>query len=437
MVWSAVGVNGINQTVIGATTSTHFSDYQATMCQYANGRLIAANLNDLVEVNADGTTNPIDTHDNLSFVWTCVRRRTQRHLRRRQQWRPQRALFHRAQVRPLPRRAPLRRRAARRRDHQQMTFYKASCCSRRARACASPTRPPPTALSYGTVVKVPTVPIASSRERSSSGSAGGTTTPARPVSVARRLATFITDLTPAYSSDLMATAQGITTSVVTYGIYRYFAVAGVGVFAEFANLVPSGTIQTGWVNFSTTERKVSVSVDVRHEPLAGAVVGVRHPRDRRDRDRRYLRHTVVARPRHPDGLRPDLERILRAHVHADAQRRRRDARPDPPLVDLPCAHHPVAPGGDPHSDHSPHRGRGDRLRRRSSSLVRPARRSGCTSRTSSRPARPVAYQEGTQSYLGYIEQVDSIQDKERQWTPDRSFLEGLVVIRFITLSPAA
>ena len=86
-----------------------------------------------------------------------------------------------------------------------------------------------------------------------------------------KLSTFTEPLVPAYATDLMATGQGAVTSAATFGTRRYFCVSGVGLFAEYGDLVASGTINSGQVAFGTPDLKNVVSVDLRHQPLQGTV----------------------------------------------------------------------------------------------------------------------------------------------------------------------
>ena len=82
------------------------------------------------------------------------------------------------------------------------------------------------------------------------------------------------DLVPSYCSDLMATDQNVVNSIASYEDSRLFTVSGKGVYGQSANLVASGYIDEGWCTFSTIERKVAVSVDIRHDPLVGGSVSV-------------------------------------------------------------------------------------------------------------------------------------------------------------------
>lgn len=76
---------------------------------------------------------------------------------------------------------------------------------------------------------------------------------------------------PAYASDLMATENGDVLSVVTFQGIRVFTVSADGVFAEHTDLVASGTIEVGRITYGIFDSKVSLYVNVSHEPLVGSV----------------------------------------------------------------------------------------------------------------------------------------------------------------------
>ena len=91
------------------------------------------------------------------------------------------------------------------------------------------------------------------------------------------LSEFSEPLIPAYTTDIMAT-NGITGATVAVTIFNgvpIFAIAGSGVWGPSGNLVSYGYIETGWWRYGTVEDKILVSTDVRHEALpAGAEVTV-------------------------------------------------------------------------------------------------------------------------------------------------------------------
>lgn len=70
-------------------------------------------------------------------------------------------------------------------------------------------------------------------------------------------------LKPAYATDLMVTSTANITSVATFSNVRVFAVSGVGYYKEdTANLVASGTIDSGRLNYNITEKKIPAFIDV-------------------------------------------------------------------------------------------------------------------------------------------------------------------------------
>ena len=80
-------------------------------------------------------------------------------------------------------------------------------------------------------------------------------------------------LKPAYASDLMVTAQANVLSVCTFSGRRVFSVSGTGVYAEHStNLVSSGTLTTGRMNYGISEKKIPLFFDATFKTgFAGTV----------------------------------------------------------------------------------------------------------------------------------------------------------------------
>lgn len=78
-------------------------------------------------------------------------------------------------------------------------------------------------------------------------------------------------VTPGYASDLMVTAQGAVQSVATFDNLRVFTVSGSGVWAESADLVASGTIDSGLITHGMPDAKVALTISLTHEPLDGSI----------------------------------------------------------------------------------------------------------------------------------------------------------------------
>lgn len=78
-------------------------------------------------------------------------------------------------------------------------------------------------------------------------------------------------ITPAYASDLMASANGTVQAVASFTGFRVFTVSGSGVWAETINKVSSGSIASGLITHGMPDNKVALSVTLRHDPLEGEV----------------------------------------------------------------------------------------------------------------------------------------------------------------------
>lgn len=82
---------------------------------------------------------------------------------------------------------------------------------------------------------------------------------------------FTQPLVPAWTSDLMATAQGTVTSVAFFAGSPVFSVAGVGVYGQAATYVPSGSLDSGFISYGISDQKVPVFLDVSTAALVGTI----------------------------------------------------------------------------------------------------------------------------------------------------------------------
>ena len=86
------------------------------------------------------------------------------------------------------------------------------------------------------------------------------------------LRSFTNPNTPAYATDLMYSSTADVLSVATFNKKRLFSISGVGVIAEdSANLVASGTIDTGIYRWGIADRKFVAFIDTRALPLLGSI----------------------------------------------------------------------------------------------------------------------------------------------------------------------
>jgi hypothetical protein len=72
----------------------------------------------------------------------------------------------------------------------------------------------------------------------------------------------VSGVLPAYQSDRMATAQGAVTSCAVLDGTVVFTVAGSGVYIDTANLVASGTIDSGYILYDLTDPKIGALLDI-------------------------------------------------------------------------------------------------------------------------------------------------------------------------------
>lgn len=86
------------------------------------------------------------------------------------------------------------------------------------------------------------------------------------------LSVFISTNQPAFTSDLMVTAQGAVSSVNTINGVPVFVVAGSGVYVQHAtDLVASGFLRSGIFRWGVPDAKFIPKLDLRCLPLLGSV----------------------------------------------------------------------------------------------------------------------------------------------------------------------
>ena len=84
------------------------------------------------------------------------------------------------------------------------------------------------------------------------------------------LSISISENQPAYASDLMVTAQGITSSVTTFSGRPVFVVEGTGIYVEHAtNKVSTGYLESGKYTWGIADAKFVPKWDMRFKPLKG------------------------------------------------------------------------------------------------------------------------------------------------------------------------
>lgn len=271
IVYAALGDNGIHTTIVGASTSSHYSDVSATVIGYNKGRLMAAKDNLLYNITQAGALNPDDlllTHDNTDFNWLSFAE------------------------------GPTHIYAAGRSGNRSLIYkigIKADGTGLDAPivACTLPYGEDIysifgylSSLEIGTSLGVRYSDIDSNGDVIL-GDLIPTPSPvqcfeAQGSRVYYGLTNYDATSTglgslnfrdpfptqglraPAYASDLMVDNQGAVTSISTFASRRVFSIVGQGFYKETDYLVQSGTMDSGLISYRLPDEKVALFVDVRH-----------------------------------------------------------------------------------------------------------------------------------------------------------------------------
>lgn len=267
-VWAAVGTTGIRETVAGSTSATTLIAGTYTLVGYVNGRLLAANANVLYEISRAGVATTIWTHPNPNFIWAGIAAAPNAAY----VWGTSGDRSDIYSVTTLDATGALAPPilAASLPDGETLNsieFYSTVLLLATSRGLRLAGIGSNNTVSHGPVIEIP------NGVRATEGQGefvwfSWSNYDAISTGLGRcNLSSFTDDLVPAYSSDLMATAQGTVLGIASYGGRRYFAVSGVGFFGETSTLVASGTLNTGKIRYGTTEKKAATSLDLRHGPL--------------------------------------------------------------------------------------------------------------------------------------------------------------------------
>ncbi len=270
-VYAAIGTD-IKKTLLGAATSSVLSTYNATLVEYANGRLIAAMAGEIVEIDSAGASTVIKTHPIAAFAWTAVAG-TPQGIFAGGNAGDRNEIYFIGLISATGGLAPAIWAAALPDGETLncMTYYLGRMILGTSRGLRTAVLTD-NGLNYGAVTLIPGGVTALELQGEdcwfSWTNYDGTST---GLGRARLSRSTTQPLVPAYASDLMATAQGTVKGVTTFGTKRYFAVSGSGIWAEFTDKVASGEIRTGFIEHGVGESKTAISLDVRHEPLKGTV----------------------------------------------------------------------------------------------------------------------------------------------------------------------
>lgn len=277
-VYVATGAHNLQRTALGTGVIGDFGTFQPSVVAYANGRLLAAAANRLVEIDntgAFGAAGQLDySHPNPSFVWKGILGTPSAIYA----WGDANGISEVYFVTLDPSNGQLKQptwawSVPAGETVLMLRWYSTVMIIGTTVGVRLATQSQSGTLANGASIDVAGGVGACDIYRSSAWFSWSNFDTVSTGLGRLDLAVFVDaeNLVPSYQSDLMATTQGTVQSVMVFGGKVYFAVSGSGLWGQSTDLVASGQMDSGWLTFSTIERKVVVSVAIRHEPLTGSV----------------------------------------------------------------------------------------------------------------------------------------------------------------------
>lgn len=432
-VYVAHSANGIYKTAVGSGSASVLSAQNATLVGYANGVLLAANANVLYSIDAAGVATTLYTHlnPNVTFI-AIVSAPTGIYV------------------------------ALNNGDHGEFLFIRFNAATGALTTPVSAGELPfgesiyamryyggmlvlgtSLGLRLGEIVAndgiapAPLVPLGAACRalalRAQFAFFGLTAYDTVSTGIGRAdLSTFTGgEVVPAYASDLMCLGAGTVLSICDFNNARYYAVSGSGIWGQHpTQKVASGVMLNGVTNYGTSEPKVTVSLDMRHAPLAGTVdaavllsdgtvltVGSSSTASSIGPSTPFSIPTVTQEYYE---VRITLNRSTDVTVGPLFNRWTMRVIPSPTRVDQFTV--PII------------------LRSNVKSPSGEVVQFDCAAeygylKSKESLGAPVRYQEGTASYTVVIEKILMPADEARKWTDDRSFLEGIVMVQMISINP--
>lgn len=242
------------------------------------------------------------------------------------------------------------------------------------------------------------------------------------------LAEWTEEMVPAYATDLMVQAAGTVQGVAWLGSRHYFTLVGAGLYGQITNLVSEGHLYSGDIRYGNFERKIVSSVDVRTDPLEGAVVMHLHLENDQHLEVATFSDQGALGPSSPalafgaDGEAVEVHLVLErddsdATTGPCLRRWTLRALPTPTVVEeflLPLIVHDevVNDNGVP-------------------TFYNPLEEYNyLLGLLDSKTA--VRYQEGSSTYTVYVSRIEVQPDS---WNDSVQFFEGLIMVRLVTIQP--
>lgn len=286
--WVACGSSGVFQTTEGASSATSFGSYHATFIQYVKTHLIASLGNDLQELDNSGATTLIYTHPNSSFVWNILADTPSAII----------ACGNAGNIAEIHAIQPDSASAGAVLDPPSwasslpegetincLAYSAGSIIMGTSLGIRTGTRPdtngvfdvnPVIKLTDDGVAPVAVMCLQPYLQYCYFGwSNYNTLDVAVPAGVLTSglgridLSQFTNPGIPVYVTDVMTPdgSSGAVTSCSIFNATPYFVVAGEDIYIPTGNKVASGFLETGWVRYGTMENKILVDMNIHHDPL--------------------------------------------------------------------------------------------------------------------------------------------------------------------------
>lgn len=271
-VYAALGLNGIHRTARGTTVVEHYSDLEATLIDYTLGRLMAARQSAIYNVTAAGAApTALYTHPNPDFTWVGFAE-GKGHIFAAG-YSGDKSIIYKTAIKPDGTALEVPSAAGQLPDGEVVRSiygYLGFILIGTDNGVRFSVPDTNGNLEIGALIET------SSSVRCFEGQGpfvwfGWTNYSNTQTGLGRvDLRTIVGGTAPAYASDLLATAQGIITSIITFGGRRLFSVAQDGTYVESLNKVTSGTIDSGLISYGIPEEKIALYLDVRYRELYGS-----------------------------------------------------------------------------------------------------------------------------------------------------------------------
>ena len=271
-VYCALGLNGIHRTPRGTATVEHYSDLEATLVDYTLGRLMAARQSAIYNVTASGAApTALYTHPNPDFTWVGFAE-GKGHIFAAG-YSGDKSIIYKTAIKPDGTALEVPSAAGQLPDGEVVRSiygYLGFILIGTDNGVRFSVPDNNGNLEIGALIET------SSSVRCFEGQGPfvwfGWTNYTNTLTGLGRvdLRTIVGGTAPAYASDLMTTAQGAVTSVITFGGRRLFTVAADGTYVESLNKVASGTIDSGLISYGIPEEKIAIYLDVRYRELHGS-----------------------------------------------------------------------------------------------------------------------------------------------------------------------